>query len=55
MAKHPPFNAVPALGNDLWGQEKAWVQMLQKLIIVESHFFFSLLQLLFVFPKQKAK
>lgn len=30
MAKHPPFDAVPALSNGVWVREKAWVQMLQK-------------------------
>lgn len=55
MAKHPPFDAVPALSNSLWGQEKAWVQMLQKLVIVVSHYFYLTPPFLFVFPKQKAK
>lgn len=37
MAKHPPFDAVPALSNGVWVREKAWVQMLQKQKLVASH------------------
>lgn len=37
MAKHPPFDAVPALSYGVWVREKAWVQMLQKTNVAASH------------------
>lgn len=54
MAKHPPFDAVPALSNGVWVREKAWVQMLQNKTRISSlrdsvHLYFLFFLLLFFF------
>lgn len=52
MAKHPPFDAVPALSNGVWVREKAWVQMLQNKTRISSlrdsvHLYFLFFLLIF--------